>query len=456
MLAAITVSALSLGSSQTLFGAVGDDVYLASSNILDSMSSTIKSNKAYEQSRSEEGQSETTDKKKSAGGIQISDAPPKKSDEAKNTPETLQEKLNRIRTNVNSNEGSGRRFIENDYFKNRALEAIKKSPADALKDVPSSTQPRPSSPGAPARPESTERTPTGIPVIKSGVKRDGTRVNSENPSVRHVKMAPATKAYGGDDIEIIISPIYDVLLQMPSGIEFFRASSSQLLTAQPVAANPAMITLKVSAEIAKPTPISLHIVDVSQNIYTFTIIGYPTDLSIEYPKTVIVSRRMVREAPLGASNPESLLNAMDISDAIQIVVGDIPRTDEYEVEFVSAKYMHYQGYIMYGFRVFRKDRGNIDEKNLTFTAWADSKRLTSEQSYGAKRDIEWVIEPTLSRRESRRRGYEVARVFVQIRASILELERWQSAFLTVADDRSFTKFDFQPFIRAFRSGTRDN
>lgn len=288
-----------------------------------------------------------------------------------------------------------------------------------------------------------------IPIKIGATKQRGINVKSEVPSVRHVTMSPASKRFGGDDVEIGISPIYDVLIQMPEQVEYFR-SSNAALAVTPVTSNANMVTLKLSA-VDDAVPISLHLVDVAQNIYTFTIIGMPADLAFEYPKTIIVNKRIASKTTLGARNPASVINAMDVDDAIQIVVGDVPKTSNFSVEFISGKYQHYEGYAQYAFRLFRGDKGKIDAKRLNFTIWANDKRLDSGNAFSSSRNVEWTVEPVLSRRESRRRGYDVLRVFVQIRASILDLEDWTSAFITVNDSAGYTRSDFPPLVRSFRA-----
>ena len=288
-----------------------------------------------------------------------------------------------------------------------------------------------------------------IPIRVSSSGKRGININSEVPSVRHVTMSAASKRFGGDDVEIAISPLYDVLIQMPEAVEYFRSSNS-LLQVTSIQSNPNLVTLKLS-----PTdtvvPISLHLVDVSENIYTFTVVGQPADLAWEYPKTIIVNKRIATKTILGSSNPKSVIDAMDVDDAIQLVVGDVPRTGEYEVEMVSGKYQHYEGYAQYAFRIFKKDKSDIDTEKLKFTIWANEKRLDGGSLYSSSRNVEWVVEPMLSARETRRRGQKVLRVFVQIRASILDLEEWESAFITVGDGLGYSRFDFQPIIRPFRA-----
>lgn len=288
-----------------------------------------------------------------------------------------------------------------------------------------------------------------IPIKIGRNKQRGVNVNHEVPSVRHVTMSPASKRFGGDDVEIGISPIYDVLIQMPEQVEYYR-SSSGVLSISAVASNPNMIALKLSP-VDNVLPMSLHIVDVQQNIYTFTIIGMPADLAWEYPKTIIVNRRLATKTALGAKNPRSVIDAMDVDDAIQIVVGDVPKTSEYTVELVSGKYQHYEGYVQYAFRMFRTDKASINPEDLKFTIWANDKRLDAGNAYSSSRNVEWTIEPILSRRESRRNGYDVLRVFVQIRASILDLEEWTNAFVTVSDKVGYSRQDFTPIIRPFRA-----
>lgn len=292
-----------------------------------------------------------------------------------------------------------------------------------------------------------------ILIRNSHVPKRGIRVNPEVPSVRHVTMAPASKKFGGDDVEIVISPIYDVLIQMPDAIEYFKSSSSSLIVS-PVATNPQMIALKLVV-VQQTVPVSLHLVDVNQQIYTFTVIGAPADLAWEYPKTVIVNKKSIEKVQLGSKNPGSILNGMDLDDAVQMVVGDVPNTDEYLVEMVSGKFMHHEGYAQYGFKISRKDKKEISKADdgspqVKFTIWANNKRLDSGSKYSLSRDVEWTLEPLLSGKDTRRSGIDTLRVFVQIRASILDLEEWPNAFITVSDGFGYTRFDFEPIRRSFR------
>ena len=292
-------------------------------------------------------------------------------------------------------------------------------------------------------------------ISKSNNPARGINVQKEVPSVRHVTMSPASRKLGGDDVEIIISPIFEVLMKMPNDIEFFKTSSS-LLTINEVQSNPNLITLKLSDKTGNTIPISLHLVDTEQQIYTFTIIGEPADLDREYPKTIIVNKRRSKDIKIGLSNPTSILEAMDINDAVQLVVGDVPETSEYNVKLTSLNYMHHKGYAMYGFQVFRKDKQKIPRRKngspaLKFTIWANDKRLNAGNKYSSSKEIEWTIEPLLSKRDSRRNGTDTIRVFVQIKASILDLEDWTSAFITVSDSASYTRHDFKPMMRSRRA-----
>jgi hypothetical protein len=288
-----------------------------------------------------------------------------------------------------------------------------------------------------------------IPVKIGNTKQRGINIKSEVPSVRHVTMSPASKRFGGDDVEVGISPIFDVMIQMPEQVEYFR-SSNAALNVTTVASNANMVVLKL-APVDDVLPISLHLVDVQQNIYTFTIIGMPADLAFEYPKTIIVNRRQAVKTVLGAKNPRSIIDAMDVDDATQIVVGDVPKTSDYQVDLVSGKYQHYQGYVMYSFRVSKKDKGKIDTKKLNYTIWANDKRLDAGNAFSSSRNVEWSIDPILSKRETRRKGHDTLRVFVQIRASILDLEDWTNTFITINDKTGYTRFDFPPLIRSFRA-----
>jgi hypothetical protein len=287
-----------------------------------------------------------------------------------------------------------------------------------------------------------------IPITFSDRPKRGMNVKPENPSVRFVAMSPASPFFGGDDVEVVVSPLYDVVIQMPKSIQHIRPSNA-LLSATPIKGLPNMVALKF-APIQDPMPVSLHLVDVDSEIYTFTILGTPVDLAWEYPKTIIIKKRRVKQTQLGASNPASFLDAMDIDDAVPLVVGSAPRTDEYQIEITTARYMHYEAYGFYGFRIFRKDHGNLDPNDLKFTMWANNRRIDGGENYSLSRQVEWAVNPALSQRESRRHGYTVLRVFVQIRGSILDFEEWNSAFITVADPKSYTRFDFKPIIREFR------
>jgi len=287
-------------------------------------------------------------------------------------------------------------------------------------------------------------------VVKnsSSYKKSGLNIGVEMPSVRHITMSPGSKKFGGDDVEIAISPLFDVIIQMPDQIEYFR-SSNNILSVQTIPGNLNMVALKLNP-VKNLAPMSLHLIDVNQNIYTFTVIGLPADLSYEYPKTILVNKRSAKKTTIGSQNPDSIFDAMDIDDAIQVTVGDIPKTQEYEAELVSFKYQHYEGYAQYGFRIYRKDQSNVNLSDVTFTVWADDKRLDGGPSYRTSREVEWTIQPILTNRETKRRGYTVLRVFLQITASILDVEEWKNTFITIADKDGYTRFDFKPISRPIR------
>lgn len=343
--------------------------------------------------------------------------------------------------------GDGVTVKDNRTRKTKNLEFVD-NPLEGSLVGPSMNSTKNQGQGSPAGGGSSNNT-NQIPVKIGPNKQRGINIKSEVPSVRHVTMSPASKRFGGDDVEIGISPIFDVMIQMPEQVEYFR-SSNAALNATTVVSNANMVVLKL-APVDDVLPISLHLVDVQQNIYTFTIIGMPADLAFEYPKTIIVNRRQAVKTVLGAKNPRSIIDAMDVDDATQIVVGDVPKTSDYQVELVSGKYQHYQGYVMYSFRVSKKDKGKIDTKKLNYTIWANDKRLDAGNAFSSSRNVEWSIDPILSKRETRRKGHDTLRVFVQIRASILDLEDWTNTFITINDKTGYTRFDFPPLIRSFRA-----
>ena len=291
-------------------------------------------------------------------------------------------------------------------------------------------------------------------ISNSHNPKRGISVQQQVPAVRHVTMSPASKKFGGDEVELVISPIYNVMLQMPDAVELVDISSS-LLTGSVVQTNANLVILKL-ANLDKPVPISLHIVDVNQNIYTFSVIGQPVDLAWEYAKTIVVNRRTTNKTKIGPQNPQSVIAAMDVDDAIQMVVGDVPNTSEYDVQFLYANFVHYDDFVLYAFRIFRKDHKSIPrdksgQPDLNFNIWANDKRLDGGSQYAASREIEWSIGDLLSKRDSRRSGYEVLRVFVQIRADILDLEDWTRSFITVANQAGYSRSDFTPLMRPSRA-----
>jgi hypothetical protein len=293
----------------------------------------------------------------------------------------------------------------------------------------------------------------------------GINVRREMPSVRHITMSPGNKWYGGDDAEIVISPIFDIVVQMPESIDWFNPSSD-MLTVQKVPNNPNMIKLKLKP-IENPVPMSLQIVDNTQKIWTFTVIGVRADLAMEYPKTIIVNKKVVKKTVLGATNPGSIVSALPLDYAVQMVVGDAPNTSEFKVELMGSTYKHYEGYATYIFNVSRRD-GSTFEKlttshipNLKFTLWANQQRVDGgglklqkddEGPAGMSRDVEWTVDTMyLSKSATRKNGRETYVVICQVRASVLDLEDWESAFITVADSSGYTRFDFEPYKRDFRA-----
>ena len=298
--------------------------------------------------------------------------------------------------------------------------------------------------------EPNKPTSNGNILIKNATSysKKGINIGVEMPSVRHLTMSPGSKKFGGDDVEIAISPLFDVILQMPDQIEYFRASN-QILSVQTVPGNLNTIALKLNP-VSDLVPMSLHLIDVNQNIYTFTVIGLPADLSYEYPKTILVNKRMSKKTIIGSKNPDSIFESMDIDDAIQVTVGDIPKTQEYFAEIVSFKYKHHEGFATYGFRIYKKDGTTVEPSDVTFTMWADDKRLDGGPEYRSSREVEWTIHPILTSRETKRRGYTVLRVFLQVTASILDIEEWKNTFITISDKNGYTRFDFKPITRPIR------
>lgn len=312
-----------------------------------------------------------------------------------------------------------------------------------------------------------------IEITDSHKPTRGVNVRHEMPSVRHITMSPGNKWFGGDDVEVAISPIFDVILQMPDSVEWFTASN-EALTVEKVPKQPTMLKLKLKP-INNPVPMSLQIVDVYQKIWTFTVIGVKADLATEYPKTLLVNKRVVRKTVIGSSNPNSILNALPLEYAIQAVVGDLPNTSEFKTELAGATYMHHEGYATYLFSVSKKDGSNFEKMaqsktpNLRFTLWANGHRIDGGgvTTQGSKkpdptaddsapsvmtRDVEWTIETsTLSKSATRKSGKETYIVVCQIRTSLIDLEEWNDVFITISDAGSYSRFDFKPYRREFRA-----
>jgi hypothetical protein len=320
-------------------------------------------------------------------------------------------------------------------------------------------------------------TESSVPAIREGRNNEivitdskkptrGVNIRHEMPSVRHITMSPGNKWFGGDDVEIAISPIFDIVMQMPDPIEWFNPSSDSL-TVSKIPNHPTLLKLKLKP-IENPVPMSLQIVDVNQKIWTFTVVGVKADLATEYPKTLIVNKKIVKKTIIGARNPQSIINALPLDYAVQMVVGDQPNTSEFQISLLGATYMHHEGYATYMFSVARKDGSSIEKNtadqtpNLKFTLWSNNRRIDggglkmqkeSEESVGGlSRDVEWTVDlENLSKSASKKNGRETLIVICQVRASILDLEDWRSAFITVSDSAGYTRFDFQPYSRDFRA-----
>jgi hypothetical protein len=299
----------------------------------------------------------------------------------------------------------------------------------------------------------------------------GINVRHEMPSVRHITMSPGNKWFGGDDVEIAISPIFDIVMQMPDAVDWFNPSSDSLVV-EKVPKTPNLLKLKLKP-IDNPVPMSLQVVDVYQKIWTFTVVGVKADLAMEYPKTIMINKKIITKTIIGAKNPNSIINALPIDYAVQVAVGDAPNTSEFKIEPRGATYMHHEGYATYLFAVSRKDGSAVektggDVPNLKFTMWANNHRIdggslasggsagTGAQndpaSAGLTRDVEWTVDTNhLSKSETRRNGRETYIVICQVRASILDLEDWGSAFITVSDSTGYTRLDFLPYSRDFRA-----
>ena len=315
-----------------------------------------------------------------------------------------------------------------------------------------------------------------IEITNSNRPTRGINVRTEMPSVRHITMSPGNKWFGGDDVEIAISPIFDIVMQMPDSVEWFNPSSDSLIV-EKVPKQPTMLKLKLKP-IQSPVPMSLQIVDVYQKIWTFTVIGVKADIATEYPKTILVNKKVVRKTVIGSRNPSSILNALPIEYAVQVVVGDLPNTSEFKPALVGSTYMHHEGYATYLFSVSKKD-GSAFEKvaqgqgpNLKFTMWANGHRIDGggltasgdagsptnsdkeSTTSGLTRDVEWTIEnASLSKAATHKNGKETYIVICQVRASLLDLEDWVGSFVTISDSSGYTRFDFAPYRREFRASS---
>jgi hypothetical protein len=310
--------------------------------------------------------------------------------------------------------------------------------------------------------------PTEIVITDSKNPSRGINVRHEMPSVRHVTMSPGNKWFGGDDVEISISPIFDIVMQMPEAIDWFNPSSDSLLVSK-IPNQPTLLKLKLKP-IDSPVPMSLQIVDVNQKIWTFTVVGVRADLATEYPKTIIINKKVVTKTQIGAKNPSSIINALPVDYAVQMVVGDAPNTSEFKVDLLGATYMHHEGYAQYLFGISKKDGGAFEKIGtdatpaLKFTMWANNHRIdgggnkyeksSDDQSVGLTKKVEWTIDTsTLSKAATRKSGKETYIVICQVRASILDLEDYSSAFITISDKSGYTRFDFKPYSRDFRAPT---
>ncbi|RZM28158.1 MAG: hypothetical protein EOO88_10075 [Pedobacter sp.] len=281
----------------------------------------------------------------------------------------------------------------------------------------------------------------------SGLPKRAINVGREVPSVVHIYMAPASAKWGGDEVEIVISPVFDIVIEMPEAIEAVTPSSKSL-TATEIKSNPRKMRLHLDA-VKVQTPISMHVIDISKNLYTFTIIGAPADFNWEYVKTIMVNKRRMTVPELGSGDEASFLNGLDVSDAVQMVVGDVRRTDEYKLDLISARYN--PGYIQYNFRLTWRDQSDLRKillEKISTTLWANDLRL--DGGADSSRDIHWIRSVQLSEVETKLFGRPVARLSVQVRASVLDIEEWKSAFVTLSDSNGYTKADFAPFIRDFR------
>lgn len=294
-----------------------------------------------------------------------------------------------------------------------------------------------------------------VPIVKGASPLRGVNVFSEAPAVQNISVNPANSK-GGDETEIFISSPYDVIVKMPESIKSAN-SSNQVLKVDKLPGSPNLLRLK-SAPVKERTPISLHVIDTMNNIYLFHAIAVPADLSIEYPKIITVNRKSSKSQSIGLSEDELFFKGLGVEDAIQYTVGDIPQSNEYLIEIVSTQYN--PGIVQYNFRIMWRNKHKmtpIDPSKLVYTFWANDLRLDGGPKYSFSRLVEWRQDEKgiLSKIDSRRRNRPVIRVSAQIKASLLELETWRSAFVTIADDTGYSRQDFSPLIRPFRAPMTD-
>ncbi len=293
-----------------------------------------------------------------------------------------------------------------------------------------------------------------IEIMHSGTPKRGLQLFRNHPSNREVSMVPGDRYSGGGDLlRIIMSQIGPVVINMPVNINS-TTDNQQDLEVKMVPNSVNMVQLTVKNNRFKIIPFSM--IDHQGAIWNFEVVIVPTDLAIEYPRSIIVSRKYTEDPVLGNRNPLSIINALPLEDAITEVVDGKNRSDSYEVDFKGANYMMDQKYAAFFFEITSKDgRSSLSTKDLGFSLWANNIKIggmkkESKIPYN-QRQVYFTVSKKLSQQATKERGMPVLKLAVLVKIKLQDLENWKNSFIIVQNNKEFTLKNFPSFIRDYRA-----
>lgn len=300
-------------------------------------------------------------------------------------------------------------------------------------------------PGMPP-PDPQATPPAGTLITKtprSGRKESGFTITREAPEIFSDKIAPGGK-HGGDLPDIVITRASDVLVRFDANIRDYRSSNGSLVSVTPSKQFPTDVYLHLEQDMNADTFSMTTVFITLDNGEVFPLRVFPkaVDLSRHDPYLVTVSSKSISDKPLRSDDEGAgpNLRGLSFSDALRSFTRKSPHVsgDGFELETIAAKHLTHENTLVYTAFLKRTDGRDYNTDRMRMTLWVNGERYERSSTAGGA-PVSFDMDDVLSMQESRMRGgQQISHLAIRIRASMKEVESWNSMAVSVEDSRGYS------------------